>query len=214
MGNILSGRPVSSNRQKDFNSVLPEPISDPQGIKKRKLPSNEEVTPAPHEKLASAESTPATIKSENVDRSVSYKHIDSDFDNTEGQLRRGGMADCEFECSQITKFLFVAGHRVAENLELLKEKKITRIVNCASAISPNYHEGYSDIKYLTMNLVDGRQEDISWFICAVINFVYEGTSRGENTLIHCERGISRSCSFVIAYRMWSTGNIRVIVFSL
>lgn len=208
MGNIVSGRPVASNRNKDFNSVLPEPQNESLTIKKRKLLAKEEV-PEPHEKLvASVGSLPGTIQSENIDRSITYKDNDTslEFDHTEGQLRREGMADCEFECSQITKFLYVGGQRVAENLELLKEKKITRIVNCASAVSPNFHEGYSDIKYLTMNLVDGRQEDISWFVCAVINFIFEGTNRGERTLIHCERGISRSCSFTIAYRMWSTGN--------
>lgn len=28
---------------------------------------------------------------------------------------------------------------------------------------------------------------------------------GEKTLVHCEKGVSRSCSFIIAYHMWSTG---------
>jgi protein-tyrosine phosphatase/PHD/YefM family antitoxin component YafN of YafNO toxin-antitoxin module len=135
----------------------------------------------------------------------SQSSLSSEFSLTEGQLKRDAIADSELECSQITKYLFIAGRRVAENLELLLEKKITRIINCASSVVPNYHQGFGNMKYLSMNLVDGNKEDISWFVCEVIQFIYEGAQKKERVLLHCEKGISRSCAFGIAYRMWSTG---------
>lgn len=61
------------------------------------------------------------------------------------------------------------------------------------------------MQYLSLNMVDGRQDDISWFVCDIIKFIEKGRCNGVNTLLHCEKGISRSCSFAIAYRMWKTG---------
>lgn len=128
-----------------------------------------------------------------------------DFRQTESQLRRKGMADCEFECSQIEPFLFVGGYHVAGNWELLKSNGITRVVNCSSAVVSNHFISDPSMTYYSMNMVDGRQDDIFWFLADVIQFVIKGKILGEKTLIHCEKGISRSCSFAIAYRMWSSG---------
>jgi protein-tyrosine phosphatase len=211
----MGSSPSVARQNKDFQSVVPGGVphapynSTSEGPRKRKFNTNQSESAdrklVPQQNLSA---TPSTAQSNDTyDRSSSYRSDgEEDFDRrTEGQQRRDGMSDCEFECSQISKYLYLGGQRVAENLELLKEKKITRIINCASAVVPNYHEGYSDIKYLTLNLVDGKVEDISWFTCEVIQFIFEGANDGQKTLLHCEKGISRSCSFAIAYRMWSTG---------
>lgn len=156
--------------------------------------------------------TPLTVGSGSLDRSISYRSRDgeaSKSQQTEGQFRRDNMADCEFECSQISKYLYVGGQRVAENLGLLKEKKITRIINCAASVIPNYHEKEKEFQYLTLTLVDGGVEDISWFLCEVIHFIREGKEQGQKTLLHCQKGISRSCAFAIAYRMLSTGKEKI-----
>ena len=202
-----------AKNNKEFQSVVPSApnnstqasiLTHNESNRKRKLAATTTLEPEGKQPLGTV-STPLTVLSDSLDRSESYRSNSSEYDQTEGQMRREGMADCEFECSQVSKYLYLGGQRVAENLELLKEKKITRIINCASAVVPNFHEGYSDIKYLTLNLVDGKVEDISWFVCEVIQFIFEGANEGQKTLLHCEKGISRSCSFAIAYRMWSTG---------
>jgi len=56
-----------------------------------------------------------------------------------------------------------------------------------------------------MDMLDGRQDDVNWFVCNVIQFIFKGKLKGEKTLVHCEKGVSRSCSFVIAYHMWAMG---------
>jgi hypothetical protein len=128
-----------------------------------------------------------------------------DFRMTEGQERRGLLADSEFECSQITDFLYVGGASVATSWDTIFSNGITRIVNCSSAVVENCFMDRENMKYLSLNMVDGRQDDISWFVCLVIQFVEAGRLAGEKTLIHCEKGVSRSCSFVIAHRIWSSG---------
>lgn len=120
-------------------------------------------------------------------------------------MRRDNLANHETECSQISKFIFVSGMKVASDFELLQERGIKRIVNCAPMVCPNFHEDKGAFKYMSVNLVDGRVEDISWFVCQVIHFIKEGVLKGERVLIHCEKGVSRSCSMAIAHRMWQTG---------
>lgn len=130
---------------------------------------------------------------------------------TETQQRIEGMNEFELDCTPILDYLYVSGMRVAQNLEMLREKNIQRIINCASGIIPNYFPAH--FTYLSLNLLDGKQEDLSWFICEVIQFILEGVKRNERILVHCEKGISRSSAFVIAYYMWSTGKLLVIFFT-
>lgn len=66
----------------------------------------------------------------------------------------------------------------------------------------NYFIDKQDMKYLSLNMVDGRQDDVAWFLCEVLHFIEGGRKAGAKTLLHCEKGISRSCSFAIAYYMW------------
>ncbi len=127
------------------------------------------------------------------------------FQQTEGQIRRERLADCEFECSQINNHIFVGGMHVAQNWDLIVGNGITHIVNCAAAILPCSFQDVPDMHYLTLNMVDGRQDDIGWFLCKVLQFILKARTKGARVLIHCEKGVSRSCSFVIAYLMYSTG---------
>lgn len=108
------------------------------------------------------------------------------------------------EISPLTDHLFISGWRPAASLASLQAHKITRIVNCCASFAPNV---FSDslatpIRYLSLRLVDSKEEDILWFLPQVLHFIDEGARQQQNTLVHCEKGISRSCAFAIAYHMW------------
>ena len=130
---------------------------------------------------------------------------DFNFHLTEGQSRRGLMADCESECSRIFDFLYVGGIEIAKSRRTLEAHNITRIINCSAAVVDNYFINDPRVTYLCLNMVDGRQDDISWFLGDVLQFIMSGKRNGENILLHCERGVSRSCSFAIAWHIWTTG---------
>ena len=160
------------------------------------------------------------------------KEQNFDFNMTEGQTRRTLMADSEFECTEIFPFLYLAGTKIAGNLEALRSKGITRIVNCcAAAVDSHFltlHQGQTpeaaqnsdvpivdvltqtptetenplEFEYLSLNMVDGRMDDIQWFVCEVLHFIHSGREKNKRTLVHCEKGISRSSSYVISYIMW------------
>lgn len=134
--------------------------------------------------------------------SVNVK-ITFDFSQTEGQSRRALMADYEYDCSEILPLVYVGGAKVAGSLEILRKVGIRRIVNCSAGVVPNHFIQSDAFTYMSLNMVDGRDDDITWFVCQVLKFVETGVQAGVKTLVHCEKGISRSCSFVIAYVMWS-----------
>ena len=148
-----------------------------------------------------------------IDRSPCLGHSPSgggfNFQMTEGQTRRNLLADCDHECSAVCDFIFVSGAKVASSYDTLIKNKISRIVNCAVTVVDNYFIQDPNFTYLSLNLLDSRQDDLTWFFCEVINFIEKGRLAGQKTLIHCEKGVSRSCSFAIAYFMWAQGEFLV-----
>lgn len=128
-----------------------------------------------------------------------------DFNMTEGQTRRTLMAECEFECSQITSNLFVGGAEVAKSWETLQQQGITQVINCSASVVDTHFIHKKNMSYLALSMVDGRQDDIAWFFCEVVQCIRQALRDDANVLLHCEKGISRSCSYAIAYYMFSEG---------
>ncbi len=150
--------------------------------------------------------TRRTIDSDSTIKDIgALKQPSFDFKFTEGQNRRDMMNDCENECSEIFSYLYLGGAKIAQSWETLSSLGITRVVNCARSVVDNYFANKSGMRYLSIDMLDGRQDDVTWFVCNVIKFIFKGKLKGEKTLIHCEKGVSRSCSFVIAYHMWAMG---------
>ena len=126
-----------------------------------------------------------------------------DFSLTEGQTRRTMMAEVEFECSKITPFLFLGGAEVAKSWDVLEQNDISLIINCAASAVESRFENKRGMTYVKLHMVDGRQDDISWFVCEVAKQIQKAVNANRKVLLHCEKGISRSCSFAIAYQMLS-----------
>jgi hypothetical protein len=94
-----------SSGKKDFQSVTPYPTSVDQSVTK-KFKVDSETSRAFQKKTALLRREPSLGPGwvVNVDK--------FNFDYTEGQHRRGLMANCEDECSEITDFLYVGGSKV------------------------------------------------------------------------------------------------------
>ena len=218
--------PNKDNNRSSFQSILPFTNANAhnktnhkssQQSNKRKLPFHKSNKTSPHPLNAPTgernESRPASVvadaKQTGIDDEKLLLVAESDqlmtYEHTESQMRRERMADCEFECSEVLEYLFVSGCYVAGDRELLRVRGITHIINCSSGIVKNHFVDDKYLKYLSLNMVDGRDDDISWFLCEAIHFITKARSVSGKVLIHCEKGISRSCSFAIAYCMWSTG---------
>lgn len=209
---------ANSSKRKSFQSITPITVTSTDINKENKLMNNSgnlvplsfgnlEKHDEINGKLSEKRTAGLVLKSDlsTVSESGGWScNLNFGYDLTEGQARRQLLAESEDECSEITDFLYISGAKVASSRELLEKHEITRIVNCSPAVVKNMFEDDPKFTYMSLNMLDSSQEDLSWFICEVVQFVEIGRLFGTKTLIHCEKGVSRSCSFAIAYIMWAS----------
>lgn len=113
------------------------------------------------------------------------------------------------KADQVDANIFIGNDEAALDIDWLKSKGITRIINCAMEI-PNYHQPL--IRYLRLDLADGQNEmapvdDLYRVAEPAYRYIINTIKRDPNTkfLIHCKMGISRSASIVVYYLMRSKG---------
>ena len=122
--------------------------------------------------------------------------------NGGGRRRRGGAS----EMSLIAPRLYIGGEVAARSLEMLQARGVTHALNCCTL--PNFHEGDADgPEYLRLGLLDSVA-DLPRMMDALrlgVAFIADGLGGGGTVFVHCHRGISRSCTLVIAYLMRARG---------
>ncbi len=96
--------------------------------------------------------------------------------------------------TQVTQKVYLGDKEVANNFELLKKTGITHILVCGKNLQTNFPE---EFEYLKLSLQDSAFDDISRHLESSMNFIREA----KKILIHCNHGVSRSPSIVIAYLM-------------
>eukprot|EP01084_Bolivina_argentea_P173679 300852_1 len=142
----------------------------------------------------------------------------SELRTLSSQVPRGRNSErvrCSMECSEVIRDqLFLGGIKVAMDPDIIKSKGITHVINCAGPAYPNFYDsrfppnapGDPRLTYLRLDLYDAVQEEITWFIYQAFDFIIDALKTKEaRILIHCVRGISRSCSLAIAWLMFSHG---------
>jgi hypothetical protein len=91
--------------------------------------------------------------------------------------------------------LFIGGITSANDDRLIKSNKITHIVSAQPATIHN------DIIYHNVHVDDDERVDIYSYFYNAVEFIDDALSHGNNVLVHCYAGISRSASIVLAYLM-------------
>lgn len=107
------------------------------------------------------------------------------------------------EATEILPWLFVGGEEAARDRSQLLAKGITSVVNTVAFSIENAHEDI--FSYLRLNVSDSPDEPIFSLFPVVNQYIEEARLNGGKTFVHCHQGVSRSCSFVIAYVMWYEG---------
>ncbi|XP_066937605.1 dual specificity protein phosphatase 10-like isoform X2 [Macrobrachium rosenbergii] len=106
------------------------------------------------------------------------------------------------EAAEVLPFLFIGNARDAQNLRVLQALGITRVLNVTSHL-PGYHQD-SGICYKTLPAMDSGHQNLRQFFDEAIHFIDEARQAGDRVLVHCQAGVSRSPTIVIAYLMKHT----------
>ena len=97
---------------------------------------------------------------------------------------------------KIISRLYLGNDVVAQDLSLLKENKITHILN----LTTNIPNKFDHIVYKKIIMLDIASQNIRQYFDESFEFIDESLKDENNSvLVHCNAGVSRSTSFIIAY---------------
>ena len=97
--------------------------------------------------------------------------------------------------------LLLGAEQSARDEQKLLAEGVTAIVNCAGVICANHFP--HRFNYLKLNLLDTAREDISSVFYDALDFMDTVLERERGCVfVHCQHGVSRSSTLVIAYIMW------------
>jgi len=102
--------------------------------------------------------------------------------------------------------LLLGAEQCAKDEALLRDLGVTHVVNCAGLACANHHP--SSFTYLKLNLQDTAREDISAAFYDALDYIDAAIGADDATgcvFVHCQHGVSRSATIVIAYTMWRHG---------
>ena len=98
--------------------------------------------------------------------------------------------------SQILPWLYLGSYRNASDKEEIKLLNIKYVLNCAIECYSHYPK---DIHYKHLKLCDHPSFNIMNYLDQAAAFIEEAKNANCNILIHCQLGISRSTSCLIAF---------------
>ena len=117
--------------------------------------------------------------------------------------------DFELNANQITDRIWLGSEDAAHvSLDILSKHNIKYILVAGFGISAMHEKNdKSPIKYKKLKCIDLSVYDITKDIIEAIKWIEsclndENGNDGDNLLIHCARGKSRSASICIGYLMW------------
>uniref|UniRef100_A0A668SIV0 protein-tyrosine-phosphatase n=1 Tax=Oreochromis aureus TaxID=47969 RepID=A0A668SIV0_OREAU len=104
--------------------------------------------------------------------------------------------------SPILPFLYLGNERDAQDLDLLLRLNIGYVVNVTTHL-PLYHVS-SGLRYKRIPATDNSKQNLRQYFEEVFEFIEEAYQSGQGVLVHCQAGVSRSATIVIAYLMKHT----------
>lgn len=100
--------------------------------------------------------------------------------------------------NEVTKGLFIGSQDAASNYTGLKEKEITHIFNAAIHID-NFFP--NDFVYKSEALYDEPTFDVTPYLDSSADYINDTLKNDGKMLVHCNAGISRSSTLILAYLM-------------
>jgi len=103
---------------------------------------------------------------------------------------------CKGSADNIIEHIWIGDAYSAQNKKFLDECDIKLIVSCAVGSVASYPY---DINYELIELLDVPDEEIGDYLNRVLPVIKRYVDNGQNVLVHCEKGASRSATVVAGY---------------
>lgn len=110
------------------------------------------------------------------------------------------------ELTPILPFLYLGNEHDAQDLELMQRLNVGFILNVTTHL-PLYHYDLGLFSYKRLPATDSNKQNLRQYFEEAFEFIEEAHQAGQGVLIHCQAGVSRSATIVIAYLMkhsWMT----------
>ncbi|XP_043913782.1 dual specificity protein phosphatase 10 [Protopterus annectens] len=107
------------------------------------------------------------------------------------------------ELTKILPFLFLGNEHDAQDVEKMRVMNIGYIINVTTHL-PLYHYDEGTFKYKRLPATDSNKQNLRQYFEEAFEFIEEAHQVGKGLLIHCQAGVSRSATIVIAYLMKHT----------
>ena len=104
--------------------------------------------------------------------------------------------------NEIVPHLFISNWDTSNNINFIQEKNIKAVITLEMSLKPaeivRYYKMHN-IDFIHIRINDSENEDISKYFEDTFDFIREHLNKGENVLVHCAAGISRSATIIIHY---------------
>ncbi|RMC12358.1 hypothetical protein DUI87_09873 [Hirundo rustica rustica] len=107
------------------------------------------------------------------------------------------------ELTPILPFLFLGNEHDAQDLEKMQRMNIGYVINVTTHL-PLYHYEKGMFNYKRLPATDSNKQNLRQYFEEAFEFIEEAHQCGKGLLIHCQAGVSRSATIVIAYLMKHT----------
>ncbi|XP_016076629.1 PREDICTED: dual specificity protein phosphatase 10 [Miniopterus natalensis] len=107
------------------------------------------------------------------------------------------------ELTPILPFLFLGNEQDAQDLEALRRLNIGYVLNVTTHL-PLFHYEKGLLSYKRLPATDSNKQNLRQYFEEAFEFIEEAHQCGKGLLIHCQAGVSRSATIVIAYLMKHT----------
>ncbi|XP_077979068.1 dual specificity protein phosphatase 19-like [Glandiceps talaboti] len=108
----------------------------------------------------------------------------------------------DLQVVEVRPWLLLSSEDAATDIKLLTQHKVTHILNVAPFMD-NSVEG--DFIHLKVPILDLPETDITSYFDQCFKFITEAKQSGGIVLVHCNAGVSRSVSIILAYLMSTEG---------
>lgn len=108
------------------------------------------------------------------------------------------------DITKIIDYLYISNWHTSNNILELHKNKIKAVLTIETRQKPdniiNYYRS-NNIDYLFLNLKDLSNENILKYFDISYDFINKHISKGDNVLVHCWAGVSRSATLILNYLM-------------